>query len=124
MSDTQPSGSSWTLKQINVTIGLGTGTLGLTGQNKATLSNLRVVCSIQKSGFPAMDKAEARVYGVEPSDAGIRQVQMMSTVLRANASSDCLDAPARARIAIECSMADASVASTGGLAPSCNSPFA
>jgi baseplate hub protein gp41 len=67
MSGTQPSGSSWTLKQINVTIGLGTGTFGLTGQNKATLSNLRVVCSIQKSGFPAMDKAEARVYGVEPS---------------------------------------------------------
>jgi baseplate hub protein gp41 len=62
----QPSGSSWTLKAIDITITLGTGTFGQSGSNTVKLSGLRVVASIAKSGFPAMDKAEVRVYGVTP----------------------------------------------------------
>lgn len=62
----QPSGSSWTQKAIDVTITLGTGSFGGTGQNTVKLSGLRVKADIIKSGFPAMDKAIVRVYGVTP----------------------------------------------------------
>ena len=62
-----PSGTSWTMKAIDITITLGTGTFGQTGQNTVKLSGLRSVVSIAKNGFPSMDRAEARVYGVDPS---------------------------------------------------------
>lgn len=63
------SGTSWTQKQINITITLGTGTFGSTGQNTVKLSNLRVVATIEKGGFPSQDRASIRVYGVPASIA-------------------------------------------------------
>lgn len=64
---TAPSGSSYTEKLINITITLGTGTFGQTGKNTVKLSGLRVLATIQKGGFPSMDRASIRVYGVQPS---------------------------------------------------------
>lgn len=64
---TQPSGSSWTDRQINVTLTLGTGSFGQTGKNTVKLSNLRVVATIKKGGFPSLDAANIRVYGIQPS---------------------------------------------------------
>lgn len=61
------SGSSWTQKAIDITIRLGKGTFGQTGQNTVKLSGLRTIVSVEKAGFPSMDKVQARVYGVPPS---------------------------------------------------------
>lgn len=66
MSGAQASGSSWSEKAISITLTLGKGTFGVTGGNTVKLSNLRMVVSVAKSGFPSMDRAEARVYGVTP----------------------------------------------------------
>lgn len=64
---TQPSGSSWIEKAIDITITLGKGTIGASGQNTVKLSNLRVKVDVLKQGSPSMDKAVARVYGVTSS---------------------------------------------------------
>lgn len=61
------TGSSWVNRQINVTITLGTGTFGQSGQNTVKLQNLRVVASINKGGMPSLDQANVRIYGVQPS---------------------------------------------------------
>lgn len=66
-TNTAPTGGSFTKKQIDITITLGTGEFGQTGQNTVKLSNLRVIASINKSGMPSMDKCVLRVYGVQPS---------------------------------------------------------
>lgn len=63
----QPAGSSWTEKAIDITIRLGTGTFGQTGKNTVKLSNLRMIVSVLKAGYPSMDTATARVYGVTQS---------------------------------------------------------
>jgi hypothetical protein len=63
---TQPSGSSWQAREINVTITLGTGSFGQTGMNTVKLTGLRVVATIKKGGFPSLDSASLRVYGVQP----------------------------------------------------------
>ena len=65
-----PSGGStgsYVARAIDVTITLGTGTFGQTGQNTVKLSGLRVVVTIEKAGAPSMDKLSARIYGVPPS---------------------------------------------------------
>lgn len=64
---TQPSGSSWTQKALTVTITLGTGAFGNSGQNTVKLSGLRVVASILKGAAPSMDSATVRIYGTPPS---------------------------------------------------------
>ena len=46
------SGTSWTQKQINITITLGTGTFGSTSKNTVKLSNLRVVATIERADSP------------------------------------------------------------------------
>jgi hypothetical protein len=64
---TQPSGSSWTEKKINIQIQLGTGAFGQTGFNTVKLSGLRTVVTALKAGSPSLDSAEIRIYGVQPS---------------------------------------------------------
>ena len=64
---TAPSGSSYTKKQLTVTISLGKGTFGNTGASIVTLSNLRIKATVTKSASPAFDSAEIRIYGVQPS---------------------------------------------------------
>lgn len=61
------SGTSFTSKNIDVTITLGTGSFGQTGKNTVKLSGLRVLASIAKGGFPSMDRASIQIYGVQPS---------------------------------------------------------
>ena len=61
------SGTSYTQKAIDVTITLGLGTFGDTGKNTVTLKGLRVLASIIKSGYPSLDRANVRVYGLPPS---------------------------------------------------------
>lgn len=61
------SASSYQKRRINLTLTLGEGSFGASGQNTVKLSGLRVVATIEKSGFPSMDKAVVRVYGVKPS---------------------------------------------------------
>lgn len=63
----QPSGSSYAERAINITITLGQGSFGGSGQNTVKLTGLRSVVSILKGGFPSMDSAQIRVYGVQPS---------------------------------------------------------
>ena len=55
---------SYVARAIDLTITLGTGTFGATGQNTVKLSGLRIVANIVKGGFPSMDRAELQVYGV------------------------------------------------------------
>ena len=59
--------ASFTQKQIDVTITLGTGSFGDTGFNTVKLTGRRATCSIEKGGYPSMDRAQVRVYGVAPS---------------------------------------------------------
>lgn len=58
---------SFVERAIDVTIRLGTGSIGQTGFNTVKLSGLRVLTTVQKGGFPSMDQASIRVYGVPPS---------------------------------------------------------
>jgi hypothetical protein len=62
-----PSGSSYVQRQLNFTITLGKGTFGQSGQNTVKLSNLRAKVDVLKGGFPAMDQAQIRIYGVQPA---------------------------------------------------------
>ena len=64
---TAPTGSSWTTRAIDLTITLGQGTFGGGGFNTVKLSNLRIVATIDKAGFPSADSAHIRAYGVDPS---------------------------------------------------------
>ena len=59
------SGTSYTAKAIDVSITLGQGSFGTTGKNTVKLSNLRVVCTIEKAGMPSFDKAEIRIFGMK-----------------------------------------------------------
>ena len=63
----QPSGSSYIQRAIDLTLTLGTGTFGQTGKNTVKLSNLRIVATIQKLGPPAFGSAEVRIFGLPPS---------------------------------------------------------
>ncbi len=65
-TSTVPS-ASYAQRAIDVTIQLGEGSFGLTGQNTVKLSGLRAVATIQKYGFPGFDTATLRVYGIQPS---------------------------------------------------------
>ena len=58
---------SFQKRRIDVTITLGKGAFGTSGQNTVKLTGLRAVASIEKMGFPSMDKAFVRVYGVRPA---------------------------------------------------------
>lgn len=73
---TQGAGSpSYVQRAINLTITLGEGSIGNTGSNTVKLSNLRIVVSVAKGGFPSMDRASIRAYGVDPST-----IQSVSTL--------------------------------------------
>ncbi|MDR3533948.1 MAG: hypothetical protein P4L90_25710 [Rhodopila sp.] len=61
------TGSSYVERKIDITITLGQGTFGQSGMNTVKLSGLRSVVNILKGGFPSMDRATVRVYGVPPS---------------------------------------------------------
>ena len=59
---------SYTQKQIDITISLGQGgTFGETGANTVKLSGLRCLATVLKGGFPSLDRAQVRVYGIPPS---------------------------------------------------------
>ena len=60
------SPGSYVERAIDVTLTLGTGTFGASGKNTVKLSNLRVVATINKAGFPSLDTADLRIYGVPP----------------------------------------------------------
>ena len=64
---TSATNPSYVQRALDVTVTLGEGTFGQTGKNTLTLSGLRVVATIQKGGFPNMDTAEIRVFGVPQS---------------------------------------------------------
>jgi hypothetical protein len=57
---------SYVERDIDLTLTLGTGTFGSTGANTVKLSNLRIVATINKAGFPSLDTADLRIYGVPP----------------------------------------------------------
>lgn len=63
----QPSGSSWSLKALTITLTLGQGTFGETGHNTVKLAGLRCIATVTKGGAPFSDSANVRVYGVPPS---------------------------------------------------------
>jgi len=65
-SQSQVTGTSWTKKSLTITLSLGKGTFGTTGANTVKLENLRMIVSVEKKGFPSLDRAEARVYGLTP----------------------------------------------------------
>jgi hypothetical protein len=68
MSGTQSTGnSSYIERKIDITMILGTGTFGATGQNTVKLSNLRCAVTINEVGFPSYSMTEARIYGLTPS---------------------------------------------------------
>ncbi len=67
ITGTGQSAGSYQKRKLDITITLGQGTFGQTGTNTVKLSGLRVVASIDKRGYPSMDRAQARVYGVPPS---------------------------------------------------------
>jgi hypothetical protein len=54
-------------RAIDITITLGTGTLGSSGMNTVKLSGLRVICTISKAGSPSYDQSEIRIFGLPPS---------------------------------------------------------
>ena len=58
---------SYTRKALQVKITLGQGQFGDSGYNTVTLSGLRIVANVIKGGFPALDTATIRIYGVDPS---------------------------------------------------------
>lgn len=58
---------SFVERVIRLTITLGEGTFGQTGSNKVVLPSLRTFVTIQKGGMPSFDRAEVRVFGVQPS---------------------------------------------------------
>jgi hypothetical protein len=62
-----PQNGSYQQRAIDVTLTLGTGTFGATGFNTVKLTGLRVAATIAKGGFPSLDTAEIRVYGVPPT---------------------------------------------------------
>jgi hypothetical protein len=79
------AGSSWVQRAINVSITLGEGTFGDTGSNTVKLMGLRVVASINKGGFPSMDKADVRIYGLTPSVMNeLSQLGVPFTLVRRN----------------------------------------
>lgn len=63
----QPSGSSWSLKALTVTLTLGQGSFGQSGKNTVKLAGLRCIATISKGGFPSADTANVRIYGLPPS---------------------------------------------------------
>ena len=70
---------SFTSKSLTVQITLGEGAFGNTGFNTVTLSGLRVVATVKKGGFPALDQASIRIYGVSPTI--MNTVSTMGTAL-------------------------------------------
>lgn len=76
MSAAQNTGpASYAQRAINVSVTLGTGTFGQSGQNTVLLKGLRVTAAITKATFPTLDTAEIRVYGLTPT-----QMQSCSTL--------------------------------------------
>lgn len=67
-AQTQSGGAaSYVQRAITVSITLGEGSFGQSGQNTVKLQGLRVSASIQKAGYPSLDSAVIRVYGLPPS---------------------------------------------------------
>jgi len=58
---------AFTQKQIQLTIGLGTGQFGDTGANTVTLTGLRIKAEIQQFGGDAMPQVQLLVYGLPPA---------------------------------------------------------
>lgn len=58
---------SYVQRAITVTVVLGTGSFGQSGQNSVTLKGLRVAAVLEKYGYPSYDKANIRIYGLPAS---------------------------------------------------------
>jgi hypothetical protein len=58
---------SFTRKQIRVTLQLGTGAFGESGENTVTLSGHRIHATIENAGGASMGTASLRIYGLTPS---------------------------------------------------------
>lgn len=67
MSGTTTGNGSFQQRALTAIVHLGKGTFGQTGFNTVTLAGLRAEASIRKGGWPSMDAAEMRLYGVQPS---------------------------------------------------------
>jgi hypothetical protein len=68
MSGSQSTGNpSYIERKIDITLILGEGTFGTTGQNTVKLSNLRCAVTVNEVGFPSYSMTEARIYGLTPS---------------------------------------------------------
>jgi hypothetical protein len=75
-TQTPPANGSYVERLLQVTITLGEGTFGQTGMNTVTFGTapansgqlgLRIAASVQKGGYPSMDTAEIRIYGLTPT---------------------------------------------------------
>ncbi len=58
---------SYTQKLLTVQFVLGTGTFGESGQNTLTISGLRVVATVVKSGGASLGNAQIRIFGMTQS---------------------------------------------------------
>ena len=61
-----PPGAWYTERALSFKFQLGKGSFGITGQNTVTVGNLRAHCTILKNGYPSMNSAEMRIYGLTP----------------------------------------------------------
>lgn len=67
--------SPYAVRAINLTIQLGTGSFGSSGENTVTLTGLRVIVQVEQAALPTTGMATVRVYGITLS--------MMNTLSRA-----------------------------------------
>jgi hypothetical protein len=74
---TQSSGTgpAYAQRALDISLTLGEGQFGQSGSNTIKMSGLRVIATVQKSGLPSFDRAEIRVYGVQPAVMNAASVQ-------------------------------------------------
>jgi hypothetical protein len=77
------STNSFVQRAITVIIQLGQGSFGKSGFNTITLEGLRIAATIQKNGFPGLNVANLRIYGV-PLDI-MNQLTSLGTLVPLNA---------------------------------------
>ena len=60
------TGSSFTKKSLQVTLVLGTGTLGADLGNALTVEGLRSLLKVDKCGHPSKNRGQLKIYGLTP----------------------------------------------------------
>lgn len=65
-SSNAPKANSYVERALSFKFELGKGSFGTSGDNTVKINSLRAHVTVLKNGFPSMNSAEMRIYGLDP----------------------------------------------------------